>query len=75
MDLTDHDVRAILQLLDASAFDELHLETDDFKLSLRRADDGDWSREESVLRSARVLQAAPAAGAKKIRSGLRQFNF
>jgi acetyl-CoA carboxylase biotin carboxyl carrier protein len=68
MDLTDSDVRAILQLLDASAFDELELETDAFKLTLRRADGGGWSREDSVLRSARVLQAAAAPAAADLDS-------
>jgi len=34
--LTLEDVRAILALLDASTFDELHIETDDLKLSLSR---------------------------------------
>jgi acetyl-CoA carboxylase biotin carboxyl carrier protein len=69
MDLTDHDVRAILQLLDASAFDELDLETDAFKLTLRRADGGGWSREDSVRRSAPLLEAAAAPTAAGLGPG------
>ena len=36
MNLTNDDVQEILRLLDASPFDELILETDRFKLTLRK---------------------------------------
>jgi acetyl-CoA carboxylase biotin carboxyl carrier protein len=36
MSLSHEDVKRLLQLLDASKFDELHLETDGTKLTLRR---------------------------------------
>lgn len=36
MNLTDEDVREILRLLDESPYDELKLETDRFKLTLRK---------------------------------------
>ncbi len=39
--LTTSDVQRILDILDASQFDELHLETGDFKLSLRRSQAAD----------------------------------
>ncbi len=40
--LTPDDVRTIISLLDASQFDELKLETGDFKLSLRRTSAPSW---------------------------------
>jgi acetyl-CoA carboxylase biotin carboxyl carrier protein len=45
LNLTNHDVQEILRLLEASAFDELHLETDQFKLTLRRTGAG-WTQEQ-----------------------------
>ena len=55
MELDDEDVRAILQLLDASAFDELQVQTDRFRLTLRRADGGAWTRETRTLGTPREL--------------------
>ncbi len=48
MELYDDDVRAILQLLDAATFDELEVETDRFRLTLRREGAG-WTRETRTL--------------------------
>jgi acetyl-CoA carboxylase biotin carboxyl carrier protein len=62
MQLDDEDVRAILQLLDASAFDELQIETDRFNLTLRRGD-GAWTRESRTLGTPRELPGAAAAAA------------
>ena len=45
MALTNEDVQEILQLLDSSPYDELQLETDRFKLTLRRAGSGGWMQE------------------------------
>jgi acetyl-CoA carboxylase biotin carboxyl carrier protein len=65
MQLDDEDVRAILQLLDASTFDELQIETDRFKLLLRRGD-GAWTRESRTLETPRELSfAAHAPGAER----------
>jgi acetyl-CoA carboxylase biotin carboxyl carrier protein len=74
MELDDADVRAILQLLDASAFDELQVQTDRFKLILRRAEGAAWTREMRTLgiprelpdlspeaRDASAVPASPAA--------------
>jgi acetyl-CoA carboxylase biotin carboxyl carrier protein len=62
MELTDDDVRAILHLLDASAFNELDLETDEFRLTLRRADGGGWTQESTTLKTAHAVGAvAPVA--------------
>jgi acetyl-CoA carboxylase biotin carboxyl carrier protein len=59
MDLTDDDVRAILKLLETSSFGDLELETPEFRLSLHRTDDGEWTRESATLKSARPLAATP----------------
>ncbi len=60
--LTDEDVQEILRLLDGSSFDELHLETARFKLSLRRSGAG-WTQERqtSAKGVAPVKVEAPAA--------------
>lgn len=62
MQLDDEDVRAILQLLDASTFDELQIETDRFNLTLRRGD-GVWQRESRTLGAPRELPGAAHAPA------------
>jgi len=54
VNLTHDDVREIVALLDASPFDELKIETDRFKLTLRRAGGGGWTQESE--------NAAPAGG-------------
>jgi acetyl-CoA carboxylase biotin carboxyl carrier protein len=65
MKLTNDDVQDILTLLNASTFNELHLQTDRFKLSLRRRGDGEWTQATQELSAPNLLQgaAAPAAGA------------
>jgi acetyl-CoA carboxylase biotin carboxyl carrier protein len=57
--LTDEDVREILKLLDGSSFDELHLETDRFKLSLRRSGSG-WTQERQTTARATPIVQPPA---------------
>ena len=62
MKLTNEDVQEILQLLDATKYDELHLETERFKLTLRRKRaSGDWTQETQVLSSPNTLQPSPGA--------------
>jgi acetyl-CoA carboxylase biotin carboxyl carrier protein len=62
--LTDEDVQEILRLLDGSSFDELHLETARFKLSLRRSGAG-WTQERHTARPvAPVPVASPSAEVK-----------
>jgi acetyl-CoA carboxylase biotin carboxyl carrier protein len=60
VNLTNEDVQEILRLLDASSFDELHLETDRFRLTLRRsgAAGGPWTQETHTLARPRA-EAAP----------------
>jgi acetyl-CoA carboxylase biotin carboxyl carrier protein len=63
MKLTNEDVQDILQLLDATKYDELHLETERFKLTLRRdRESGDWSQESQVLSAPNVKPASAVAG-------------
>jgi acetyl-CoA carboxylase biotin carboxyl carrier protein len=45
VNLNREDVLDILRLLDTSSFDELQLETERFKLTLRRSDQGGWTQE------------------------------
>ena len=60
MKLTNEDVQQILQLLDATPYDELHLETERFKLTLRRnRDSGDWTQESQVLSAPNIIRASP----------------
>jgi acetyl-CoA carboxylase biotin carboxyl carrier protein len=80
VNLSAEDVREILRLLDAIDVDELHLETERFTLTLRRAADGAWTRREEVRsppnlvtgpRPARDEVAAPGgAGPSPGREGL-----
>jgi acetyl-CoA carboxylase biotin carboxyl carrier protein len=63
MKLTNEDVREILDLLDATKFDVLHLQTERFKLTLRRQSTGDqatseWSQESESLATPQILKAA-----------------
>jgi acetyl-CoA carboxylase biotin carboxyl carrier protein len=58
MDLTDADVSAILKLLESSAFGDLELETPEFRLTLRRTEGGEWTRESATLRSPQLLRPA-----------------
>lgn len=61
MNLTNEDVQEILQLLDASPFNELHLQTDRFKLSLRRSGDGGWTQSTEILSQPALLPPIVAA--------------
>lgn len=60
MKFTNEDVQEILQLLDATKYDELHLETERFKLTLRRnRDSGDWSQETQVVSAPNLIKTSP----------------
>lgn len=60
MKLINEDVQDILQLLDTTSFDVLHLETARFKLTLRR-NHGGWSQETQAVSSPNVVQALSSA--------------
>ena len=66
MNLTDEDVQEILRLLDASSFDELRLETDRFRLVLRRSktDQGGWTQEKQTLSAPNPIDVGDSAGAE-----------
>jgi acetyl-CoA carboxylase biotin carboxyl carrier protein len=67
MKLTNEDVLEILRLIDASPIGELHVDTDEFRLHLRRGGDGQWTRTEEVLPKAKpaATTAGSAAQSKK----------
>jgi len=60
MNLTHEDVQEILKLLQSAPFDELNIETDRFKLSLRRSGAG-WTQAKETTRPAQAAQAVAAA--------------
>jgi acetyl-CoA carboxylase biotin carboxyl carrier protein len=63
LNLTNDDVRDILRLLDSLPFDELRLETERFRLALRRTANGEWTQDTRVLstpNSDAVAEPAPA---------------
>ena len=64
MNLSSDDVRDILRLLDTLPFDELSLETESFRLSLRRTADG-WTQAAQALSAPNLVEPgeaeAPAA--------------
>lgn len=61
MNLTHDDVQEILRLLEASSFDELRLETERFRLILRRGNEGAWTQEAETRATAQPARAAAAA--------------
>jgi acetyl-CoA carboxylase biotin carboxyl carrier protein len=63
MNLTHDDVQEILRLLEASSFDELRLETERFRLILRRGNEGGGWTQETETRSAAQPALAPASSA------------
>jgi len=75
MNLTNEDVQEILRLMEASSFDQLDIETDRFKLSLRRGVEGGWTAERHTARAsdAQIRDAekdGPVAAAAPLEKGL-----
>jgi acetyl-CoA carboxylase biotin carboxyl carrier protein len=71
--LTPDDVRDVLRVLDSSGLAELHLETAELTLTLRREGAAGWTAEQQVLRAPVVEQAAesaPAAAATPVAAGV-----
>ncbi len=64
MNLTNEDVQEILRLMDASSFDELQVETDRFKLTLRRGAYSGWTEERQTLGSAAQIAPSVAPSAQ-----------
>jgi acetyl-CoA carboxylase biotin carboxyl carrier protein len=63
VNLTDEDVREILKLLDESPYDELKLETDRFKLTLRKdSGQASWMRKSRPARAFVPQAPEPQSG-------------
>jgi acetyl-CoA carboxylase biotin carboxyl carrier protein len=62
MNLTNEDVQEILRLLENSSFDELSLQTERFKLTLRRAgsEPSSWTKEQQTLSNPNISAAEQA---------------
>ena len=60
MHLTPDDVRDVLRVLDSSGLTELHLETADLTLTLRREGAAGWTAEQQVRRAPVLERAEPA---------------
>jgi acetyl-CoA carboxylase biotin carboxyl carrier protein len=74
VNLTNEDIQEILRLMDASSFDELQIETDRFRLTLRRGVHNGWTEERqtaSGAASATQSVAAPPKLAEALPPGLR----
>ena len=72
MNLTNEDIQEILRLMDASSFDEMQIETDRFRLTLRRGAHNGWTEERQTLGDAAKSGQAGAAGAAKAVAALPQ---
>jgi acetyl-CoA carboxylase biotin carboxyl carrier protein len=62
MSLSHEDVKRLLELLDASKFDELHLETEGTKLTLRRNGAGATIEPRAEQAAAPVARTDPSVG-------------
>jgi acetyl-CoA carboxylase biotin carboxyl carrier protein len=71
--LTPDDVRDVLRVLDSSGLDELHLETADLTLTVRREGAAGWTAEQRITREPVVErrddQPGPAAAGESGMSG------
>jgi acetyl-CoA carboxylase biotin carboxyl carrier protein len=61
VNLTNEDIQEILRLMDASSFDELQIETERFKLTLRRGAHNGWTEERQTRSDAATQHVAVAA--------------
>ena len=64
--LNDADLQEIIRLLDDSDYDELEVETDAFRLVVRRSatDPSSWTRSRKTLTDPKLVEARPAEGAQ-----------
>jgi acetyl-CoA carboxylase biotin carboxyl carrier protein len=67
VNLTREDVQDILRLLDDASFDELQLETERFRLTLRRSEQGGWTQETRTFPNTREA-ASPSVPEPRARS-------
>jgi acetyl-CoA carboxylase biotin carboxyl carrier protein len=63
MNLTHHDIQAILRVIDDSPYDELRLDNAEFILYLKRTAEG-WTQEQRTLKAATPLTDAAGVSAK-----------
>ncbi len=72
MNLTEKDVQEILKLLDDSGYDELKLETDGFKITLRQSAGSAWRQDneqaEVALQATTASEEPTVAGASRRQS-------
>jgi acetyl-CoA carboxylase biotin carboxyl carrier protein len=66
MNLTNEDVQEILRMMDASSFDELQIETDRFKLTLRRGAQNGWTEERQTTGDAVPVASTATAPPKTV---------
>lgn len=59
MKLTNQDVQDLLRLLDASGYDELNMQTDDYSLHLQRSGSGEWVKQEALTRQPQLATSQP----------------
>jgi acetyl-CoA carboxylase biotin carboxyl carrier protein len=75
VNLTNEDIQEILRLMDASSFDELQIETERFKLTLRRGSHNGWTQERQTLSATKAAHndgaAAPKSAAVALPPGMR----
>ena len=64
MNLTHHDIQAILKVIDDSPYDELRLDNAEFSLYLKRTPEG-WTQEQHTLKTAAPLTEGGLAAASK----------
>jgi acetyl-CoA carboxylase biotin carboxyl carrier protein len=62
MNLTHHDIQAILRIIDDSPYDELRLDNAEFSLYLKRTGEG-WTQEQRTLKAAAPLSNGMSAAA------------
>lgn len=65
MNLTHHDIQAILKILDDSPYDELRLDNAEFSLYLKRTPEG-WTEERQSRKAASPLAASTAPAAASV---------
>ncbi|MES2260615.1 MAG: biotin/lipoyl-containing protein [Pseudomonadota bacterium] len=64
MKLSNEDVLDMLQILDKTSYQELHVQTDHFKLSLRRGEHG-WTQAAQLLSKPNLVPAADGSSGRE----------
>jgi acetyl-CoA carboxylase biotin carboxyl carrier protein len=69
MNLTNEDVQEILELLDATSYNELQVQTAQFRLSVRRSGTGSWIQSAQVLSPANLVNPLATSVADPAETG------